>query len=86
MQRFLVSFLQSFCKIHMAINSSSTVAMEAMNIMPEWAFMALMSGIGLVIVVPMLFKKNIRDMFVGGNMVAAEEIPPTIVPHGEDML
>lgn len=72
--------------IHMAINSSSTVAMEAMNIMPEWAFMVLMSGVGLVIVVPMLFKKNIRDMFVGRKMVAVEEIPPTIAPHEEDML
>ena len=55
--------------MHMAINSSSTIAMQVIDVMPELTFMVLMAIIGLAIVIPMLFRKNIRDMFIGENKI-----------------
>ena len=55
--------------MHMAINSSSTIAMQTIDIIPEWVFMVGIAGVGLGIVIPMLFRKNIRAMFIGENKI-----------------
>ena len=62
--------------IHMSINSSSTIITQFLDTTPEWVFMVAMAGGGLAIVVPMLFKKNIREMFTGK--------PVAVIAEGED--
>lgn len=62
--------------IHMSINSSSTIITQFLDTTPEWIFMVAMAGGGLAIVVPMLFKKNIREMFTGK--------PVAVIAEGED--